>query len=196
VIVVSMLLVVVGFVTLLLGVFQVGDQPLQFVYASIISCVVAAVLLVVGVVRNRPSRKPAVAAGGDVRQASWSGAAQGAADTDGPLPPPAPEPAAPKPAALDTQQTERLADSTTPIYPPDDEDWAPRRDAAVAPPAEPGTFERLLDAVEGVTPARRDAIQAEFGSAEALGAASIEQLAGVRGVSVSLAKRIHDALRP
>lgn len=192
-IVVSMLLVLVGLVTLLLGVFQVGDQPLQFVYASIVSCVIAAVLLVVGVVRNRPSRKPVAVTGGDVRRASWSGAgqgaSQGAAETSGPAPP----------AAAETQPTERItdADSTTPIYPPDtpdDESWAPPRDDATAPLEEAGAAARTLAGVEGMTPAQRDAVQAEFGSMEALRAASVERLAGVRGVSVSLAKRIHDAV--
>jgi predicted flap endonuclease-1-like 5' DNA nuclease len=73
VIVISMVLVVVGFVTLMLGVLGVGDDPLQFVYVSIAACLVAAVFLVIGVVRGRPSKKP-VASSGDGGDASWSGA--------------------------------------------------------------------------------------------------------------------------
>ncbi len=73
----SMLLVVVGFVLLMLGVLGVGDDPLLWVYASIGACLVAAVLLAIGVFRRRPSRRPIVgsAEGG----ASWAGASPTAA---------------------------------------------------------------------------------------------------------------------
>lgn len=69
----SMLLVIVGFVLLVLGVLEVGGQPLTLVYASIGACLVAALLLVVGVLRGRPSRRssPPAATGAD---ASWAGA--------------------------------------------------------------------------------------------------------------------------
>jgi predicted flap endonuclease-1-like 5' DNA nuclease len=74
VIVLSMVLVVVGFVTLMLGVLSVGDEPLQFVYVSIAACILAAIALIVGVLRGRPSKKPAVESGGSGKDAAWSGA--------------------------------------------------------------------------------------------------------------------------
>jgi chemotaxis protein histidine kinase CheA len=74
VIVISMALVVVGFVTLMLGVLGVGEEPLLYVYLSIGACLVAALFLVIGVVRGRPSKKPVVASGGDRAEASWAGA--------------------------------------------------------------------------------------------------------------------------
>jgi hypothetical protein len=73
VIVISMVLVVIGFVTLMLGVLGVGEDPLQFVYISIGACLVAAVFLIIGVVRGRPAKKPVAASGGQ-GAASWSGA--------------------------------------------------------------------------------------------------------------------------
>jgi predicted flap endonuclease-1-like 5' DNA nuclease len=81
VIVISMVLVVVGFVTLMLGVLGVGDDPLQFVYVSIAACLVAAVFLVIGVVRGRPSKKPVAASGGG--DASWSGASSWGSKDEG-----------------------------------------------------------------------------------------------------------------
>jgi ABC-type transport system involved in multi-copper enzyme maturation permease subunit len=61
VIVISMLLVIVGAVTLVSGVFFAGDDNLTLVYVSIASCLLAAVFLVIGVIRGRPSGKPAMA---------------------------------------------------------------------------------------------------------------------------------------
>ncbi len=69
-----MVLVVVGFVLLMLGVLGVGETPLDFVYYSIGACLLAAVFLIVGVIRGRPSKKPVAASGGDGKEASWSGA--------------------------------------------------------------------------------------------------------------------------
>jgi hypothetical protein len=66
VIVISMLLVIIAFVTLMLGVLNItiaGVEPLTFVYATIAACLLAGLFLVVGVLRSRPSRKPAVASG-------------------------------------------------------------------------------------------------------------------------------------
>ena len=90
----SMLLVVAGFVLLMLGVLGVGEDPLLWVYASIGSCLVAAVLLTAGVLRRRPPRRrPAGPADGG---ASWAGASgavpsAAAADEEGPTDAPAPD---------------------------------------------------------------------------------------------------------
>lgn len=71
-IVISMLLVAVGFVTLLFGVLS--DDPLPLTYVSIGACLLAAVLLAAGVRASRPRRKPVLSADGAPGAASWSGA--------------------------------------------------------------------------------------------------------------------------
>jgi hypothetical protein len=72
VILVSMGLVLVALAALLLGVLGAGDEPLRFVYASIGTSLLAAVLLVAGVLRSRPARVSPLA--GSARGPSWSGA--------------------------------------------------------------------------------------------------------------------------
>lgn len=68
-----MVLVIVGAVTLVIGVFA-GDDNLTLVYASIAACVLAGIFLIVGIVRQRPSKKPVLSSGGQGSEASWSGA--------------------------------------------------------------------------------------------------------------------------
>lgn len=51
-----------------------------------------------------------------------------------------------------------------------------------------------LDAIPGLGPARQRALLAEFGSVKALRAASVEQIATVRGIGPGLAQSIHEAL--
>lgn len=99
-----MVLVVVGFVTLMLGVLDVGDEPLNFVYTSIGACILAGVFLIAGVLRSRPSRTgmaPAPATQGPA-DAGWTGPGSGGQSTEAlprdeeapttstPAPPPAP----------------------------------------------------------------------------------------------------------
>jgi hypothetical protein len=78
VIVISMLLVIVGAVTLVIGAFLRDD--LFLVYVSIASCLAAGLFLVIGIIRSRPSRKPVLASGGDGQDASWSGASSWSGD--------------------------------------------------------------------------------------------------------------------
>ncbi|MCK4718380.1 MAG: hypothetical protein KAT70_06905, partial [Thermoplasmata archaeon] len=55
-------------------------------------------------------------------------------------------------------------------------------------------FEQILLAIAGVGPARiRALLEAGFDTAEKLGAASVEELAAVRGISRNLAERMHGA---
>jgi excinuclease ABC subunit C len=56
------------------------------------------------------------------------------------------------------------------------------------------TLESALDLIPGVGSARRQALLAVFGSVDALRQASIEQIAGVRGIPRPLAERIWKAL--
>ena len=70
-IVASLLLVIAAAVTLLIGLFNRPD--IQWVYASIACCLLAGLLLTIGVLRSRPSRKPVLQSGGQ-GQASWAGA--------------------------------------------------------------------------------------------------------------------------
>jgi hypothetical protein len=73
--VLSVVLVIVGAVTLALGIFNVGgENSLTFVYISIASCLAAAVFLGIGVLRGRPKRKPVVTGTQGAAEASWSGA--------------------------------------------------------------------------------------------------------------------------
>ena len=67
-----MLLVVVGAVTLVIGVFFGSDDNLTLIYVSIAACLLAGLFLVAGILRNRPSRKPVL--GSDGAEATWSGA--------------------------------------------------------------------------------------------------------------------------
>ncbi|MPZ71954.1 MAG: hypothetical protein GEU74_01780 [Nitriliruptorales bacterium] len=79
-IVASLLLVIAAAVTLLIGLFNRAD--IEWVYASIACCLLAGVLLTIGVLRSRPSRKPVLQSGGHGQGASWAGAS-GAAGASG-----------------------------------------------------------------------------------------------------------------
>lgn len=81
-IVASLLLVIAAAVTLLVGLLN--REVIQWVYASIACCLLAGLLLTIGVLRSRPSRKPVLQSGGDGQAASWAGASQwgGAAGND------------------------------------------------------------------------------------------------------------------
>lgn len=218
-----MLLVAVGFVTLLIGVLS--DDPLPLTYVSIGACLLAAVFLAVGVRANRPQRKPILGAGGQ-GAASWSGAsswsgaerraqAEAAAREQ-------PVEVAPEASASESSSVEDATDDSQwarPDQPPDDDtDAQPRqldhpgaqRRASEAeegrgvgesrrvdhPGARrrPSEFEAELSGVAGVGPSRRLLLQERFGTVERLRQASLEELAGVPGISPALAARIHDAL--
>ena len=71
-IVASLLLVIAAAVTLLVGLFN--RDVIEWVYASIACCLLAGLLLTVGVLRSRPSRKPVLQSGGQGQGASWAGA--------------------------------------------------------------------------------------------------------------------------
>ncbi|HVM19373.1 MAG TPA: hypothetical protein VM307_05390, partial [Egibacteraceae bacterium] len=62
-IVASLLLVIAAAVTLLIGLLN--RETIEWVYASIASCLVAGLLLTIGVLRQRPSRKPVLQSGGE-----------------------------------------------------------------------------------------------------------------------------------
>jgi excinuclease ABC subunit C len=53
----------------------------------------------------------------------------------------------------------------------------------------------VLDDVPGVGPKRKKALMKAFGSMKRLRAASVEQIAGVPGVSEDVARRVWDTLR-
>ena len=73
-IVASLLLVIAAAVTLLVGLLN--REVIEWVYASIACCLLAGLLLTIGVLRSRPSRKPVLQSGGDGAAASWAGASQ------------------------------------------------------------------------------------------------------------------------
>lgn len=101
-----MVLVVVGFVTLMLGVLDVGDNPLNFVYLSIGSCILAGVFLIVGVLRSRPSKTSAPAPSPGLPAAgSWS-------------PPAGQPPDEPEPSEPVSGHTEPLTPQPPPASPP------------------------------------------------------------------------------
>ena len=79
-IVASLLLVIAAAVTLLIGLFN--REQIYWVYASIGSCLLAGLLLTVGVLRSRPSRKPVLQSGGQGQSASWAGASTWGAGGD------------------------------------------------------------------------------------------------------------------
>lgn len=81
-IVASLLLVIAAAVTLLVGLLN--REQIEWVYASIACCLLAGLLLTIGVLRSRPSRKPVLQSGGEGQGASWAGASQwgGAAGAD------------------------------------------------------------------------------------------------------------------
>jgi hypothetical protein len=127
--VLSVLLVIVGAVMLALGVFNVGDQPLTFVYISIASCLLAAVALGIGVLRARPRRQPVQAPRGDGAEATWSGAS----------PAPAAAEQEPPAGARPHVQVVTAEDAT----PPAEARAAPEARAA-APADQPGADEMAL----------------------------------------------------
>ena len=73
-IVASLLLVIAAAVTLIVGLLN--REVISWVYASIACCLAAGLLLTVGVLRSRPSRKPVLQSGGEGQSASWAGASQ------------------------------------------------------------------------------------------------------------------------
>lgn len=79
-IVASLLLVIAAAVTLLIGLLN--REVIEWVYASIASCLLAGVLLTIGVLRSRPSRKPVLQSGGQGQAASWAGASQWGGDDE------------------------------------------------------------------------------------------------------------------
>lgn len=80
-IVASLMLVIAAAVTLLVGLLN-RDQ-IEWVYASIGCCLLAGLLLTIGVLRSRPSRKPVLQSGGE-GTASWAGASQWGSGNDEP----------------------------------------------------------------------------------------------------------------
>ena len=244
-IVASLLLVIVAAVTLVIGLFN--PEEAMWVWASIACCVVAGLLLIAGVMRSRPKRKPVLQSGGE-QPASWAGAqswatidpATGAvvdresvATSDPgegvrvvdepPATQPAPAQEAPAAAADPAQWApEPAAQEATPAAPmptASDADMAtgeipppvPSEPAPAAPAAKSTTRkatgavaagsqsdeERIntaLKGIQGVGPAKRQALIAEFPTYRKLRAASVDKLAAVPGVSKALAERIHTAL--
>jgi hypothetical protein len=80
-IIASLLLVIAAAVTLLMGLLN--REVIEWVYASIACCILAGILLTIGVLRSRPSRKPVLSGGGEGQAASWAGASQWGGDTGG-----------------------------------------------------------------------------------------------------------------
>lgn len=161
-IVASLLLVIAAAVTLVIGLFN--QETVEWVYASIACCLVAGLLLTVGVVRSRPKRKPILQAGGE-QPASWAGAsswpqnqAAGAAvlerdeaptgDVRVIEEPPAPPP--PPPAVDDTESMQPQPQPETADASP----WAPEPEPA-AEAAGAMSLEAVAEAAEpDMTPAQ------------------------------------------
>lgn len=190
-IVISIALVLVGFVTLMLGVLGVGERPLEFVYASIGACLLAAVLLAAGVLRGRPSSRPPAAEGGD--RPTWSGAV-----------PPRPAPSGPagRPedshvqvlSAREAAEGSVAAASTVPL----DLSGAARDEGggnggASGDVGDDG-FARALAGLELDT-ARVERLRGRFVTAERLAAASPGEIAEVPGIPAALAETISAHLR-
>jgi len=57
------------------------------------------------------------------------------------------------------------------------------------------TIKSALDDIPGVGPSRREALLKKFGSVARLKAASVEEVAEVKGISKTLARKIHEALK-
>ena len=150
-----MLLVIVGAVTLVIGVFF-ADDDLTLVYVSILSCLLAGVFLVIGIIRGRPGKQAVSAPEGQAP--SWSGAPPaaespgwsprepaGTPPAPGPSPAPAPEPS-PEPAPAPAESTPvappagrvQVGSSTGPGEPSAAEPETPADEDLTAPlPAEP-----------------------------------------------------------
>jgi hypothetical protein len=123
-IVASLLLVIAAAVTLLIGLFQ--REQIEWVFASIGSCLLAGLLLTIGVLRSRPSRKPVLQSGGQGQGASWAGASTWGGSGDGG------EGGA---AVLTRDEDDVSAGETAPLLRGDDE---PTRTGLVtSPPADP-----------------------------------------------------------
>lgn len=146
-IVASLLLVIAAAVTLLIGLLN--RDVIEWVYASIACCLLAGLLLTVGVLRSRPSRKPVLQSGGAGQGASWAGASQWGGDAAGQPggvltrdeDDDAAEPAVP----VSGDDEETRTDMPAPP-PPDDAAWAPAdahrdtgelSDVRVVPPPPP-----------------------------------------------------------
>lgn len=188
--VISAVLVVVAFVTLMLGVLGVGNEPLQFVYASIGSCLVAAVFLAAGVLRGRPSRKPLATAGTGGQPSSWSGATPWASVDAEPAGAPArPLAGHPHVQVLPARDAAAAAQDATVSVNGDHAPAASERDSD----PEAARFTEALGAV-GVTGVRVERLRGRFVTVTALAAASVDEIAAVPGIEVDVARRIHDRL--
>ena len=53
----------------------------------------------------------------------------------------------------------------------------------------------VLDEVEGVGPTRKKALMRHFGSMKRLRAASVEEIASVKGIPATVAQAVYDTLR-
>lgn len=115
----SAVLVVVAFVTLIIGIFQTG---LGLIWVSIASSVLAAIFLLLGVVKGRPPR--VATAGAPYGEATW-GDAQSGAPTITEAPPAATEE---PPAIILPSIDEEEADEAEPV----EEILPPRRSTAAA----------------------------------------------------------------
>jgi hypothetical protein len=221
VIVTSMLLVIVGAVTLVIGIFT---DELNLVYISIGSCLLAGLFLIVGIVRGRPSRKPVLTGAGE--QASWSGAGTSWPPADDQTLEREPEPA--RSSAVQVMDEPRAADE--PFQPPADDDEivvVPKRTAgsrsvkkaakkaaktagkkaakkavgkkagnkAASRTADARRAEAALVEVAGLGPAKRKALLDHFGSYDALRKATPRKITEVPGISDTLAQRVKRALR-
>ena len=161
-IIASLLLVIAAAVTLLMGLLN--REVIEWVYASIACCILAGILLTIGVLRSRPSRKPVLQSGGDSQPASWAGASQWGGDKGGQS----------SAGVLTRDADEDADDSTVRVSPPVEEDipgddeptrtslpeaesgaspWAPADEAdtgdvRVLPPPEPEEGEPAAPAAE------------------------------------------------
>ncbi|HVL90311.1 MAG TPA: hypothetical protein VM841_08770 [Actinomycetota bacterium] len=114
----SAVLVVVAFVTLIIGIFQTG---LELIWVSIASSVLAAIFLLLGVVKGRPPR--VATAGAPYGEPAW-GEAQSGAPTITEAPPAATE--APPAIILPDEEEDLVADEA------EEEVLPPRRTTAAA----------------------------------------------------------------
>ena len=213
-IVLSLILVIVAAVALIAGFFQ-GDD-LTLIYAAITACILALIFLGVGVLQRKRARpsvtgdegygpgagrtpvrpigassRPATArdedADTDTAEASGDTATATAtreSDTD-------------TDADADAGDTETAArgDAPTSSTRPVKRAAAPSgTDAAASAETDADDLHDFLASIKGIGPAKQDALVERFGSLEAIRAADVSELADVKGIGPSMARRIKDEL--
>jgi len=161
-IVASLLLVIAAAVTLLIGLLN--REVIEWVYASIASCLLAGVLLTIGVLRSRPSRKPVLQSGSEGQQASWSGASQWGGDAGSSAGVLTRDSDEPDDAAEELTGDDEPTHTSLPAADSEASQWAPSAEADAAEAEQADTGE--LSDVRVLPPAEPEVDEAEPVAAE------------------------------